>query len=184
MRTILLLGRICARESGRYLRHRLLASQRQQRPRYATRYDFSRAWRRPGRPLPGTLILGALSPAAFVQICEEEDENGETAEERMLEASRAEIAKVLPEELHGFRRFRRRIYLFLDNYVVEPIATGLRFLHLLVIFCPVILTIPAVWLGARRKEQDNERSGTIWWYHFLVRSMERAGPAFIKVAPS
>ncbi|KAI9793196.1 MAG: hypothetical protein M1816_000617 [Peltula sp. TS41687] len=143
----------------------------------AGRRPFRSRW----RLLPGTVLLSALSPAAFVEICEEDDENGETAEERMLEASRAELVKVIPDDIHGFNRLRRRLYLFLDAYVWEPLATGFRFLHLAIIFIPVIVSVPAVWLGTRNKELDNERTGTIWWYHFLVSSMERAGPAFIKL---
>lgn len=67
------------------------------------------------------------------------------------------------------------------NSLVEPIATCLRFVHLTIIFVPVLLTIPMIWLGSRRKDRNGERVGTLWWYGFLVRSMERAGPAFIKV---
>ena len=57
----------------------------------------------------------------------------------------------------------------------------MRFLPLVIIFVPVIVTIPAIWIGARRVDRDNERSGTLWWYGFLVSSMEKAGAAFIKV---
>jgi aarF domain-containing kinase len=45
----------------------------------------------------------------------------------------------------------------------------------------VIVTIPVIWLGQRQADKDDERSGTLWWYGFLVSSMERAGAAFIKV---
>jgi aarF domain-containing kinase len=51
----------------------------------------------------------------------------------------------------------------------------------LVIFVPVILSVPAIWFGRRHSDKDGERSGTLWWYGFLVRSMELAGPAFIKL---
>jgi len=50
-----------------------------------------------------------------------------------------------------------------------------------IIFVPVIVAIPAIWIGDRVKDRDNERKGTLWWYGFLVSSMERAGAAFIKV---
>ncbi|KAL8910307.1 MAG: hypothetical protein Q9171_004392 [Xanthocarpia ochracea] len=99
----------------------------------------------------------------------------------MLEASREEIRKAVPDSAHGLNRAWQSIYLFLDLYIYEPIATGFRFLHLAIIFLPVIGTIPIVWLGRRVKERDSERTGTLWWYNFLVRSMERAGPAFIKL---
>jgi aarF domain-containing kinase len=48
---------------------------------------------------------------------------------------------------------------------------------------PVFVTIPVVYIGARDPERDNERSGTLWWYAFLVRQMERAGATFIKAIP-
>ncbi|KAI9804844.1 MAG: hypothetical protein M1825_001213 [Sarcosagium campestre] len=129
------------------------------------------------------ILLAALTPAAFIKLTEDggDEEVDDTGEGRMLEASRAEIAKVVPPELHGIRRFYRRLILVVDLYVVEPIATGLRFLHLLFIFVPVIVSVPAVWVGSRRKDRDNERSGTLWWYALLVNAMERAGPAFIKL---
>lgn len=99
----------------------------------------------------------------------------------MLEASREELKKEVPEDAHGLSRAWKAVYLFLDLYIYEPIATGFRFLHLAVIFLPVIATIPVIWLGRRIKERNDERAGTLWWYNFLVRSMERGGPAFIKV---
>ena len=99
----------------------------------------------------------------------------------MLTASRDEIRKTVPKDATGLTRATRRIYIFLDKYVFEIVATGLRFLHLVVIFVPVIATVPVVWVGRRVKERDNERIGTLWWYAFLVSSMERAGAAFIKV---
>lgn len=99
----------------------------------------------------------------------------------MLEASRKELDEQVPAVLESSTKYRRGIYFFIEDYIIEPIATGLRFLHLVFIFVPVIVTIPAIWLGQRQANKDNERSGTLWWYGFLVSSMERAGAAFIKV---
>lgn len=133
----------------------------------------------------GSLLLAALGPAAFVQIAEEEEENyhdnGKTHEQQMLEISRQELAEYVPERLRNSRHFRRSLWRFFDTYIVEPLATGLRFLHLLVIFVPVVVTVPVIWLGSRQADKDNERSGTLWWYWLLVSSMERAGAAFIKL---
>ncbi|RMZ92157.1 hypothetical protein DV736_g638, partial [Chaetothyriales sp. CBS 134916] len=112
---------------------------------------------------------------------EDNKKDGKTGEMQMLEASRAEISKKVPADVHGPRRVYRYVVYVLDQYVYEPIATTLRFFHLVIIFVPVIVTIPVVWLGRRRKDRDNERVGTLWWYEFLVASMERAGPAFIKL---
>lgn len=99
----------------------------------------------------------------------------------MLEASRKEIEEYVPQWLENSHGFRISIYNFLDNYIIEPVATGFRFLHLVVIFVPVILTVPIIFMGKRNAKRDNERSGTLWWYAFLVKGMERAGAAFIKV---
>jgi aarF domain-containing kinase len=100
----------------------------------------------------------------------------------MLEASREEMTRKIPSDVHGLNRLFRCAVSFVDQYIYEPVATSLRFLHLVIIFVPVVVTIPAIWFGGRRMDRDNERAGTLWWYRFLVSSMERAGPAFIKVS--
>lgn len=99
----------------------------------------------------------------------------------MLEASRAELKKTVDDDARGLYRFGRELVIFLDLYFWEPLCTGVRFVELVFIFIPVILTVPAIWIGRRQPSRDNERSGTLWWYHFLVRTMEAAGPAFIKL---
>ncbi|KAM4062833.1 ABC1 family protein [Hirsutella rhossiliensis] len=126
--------------------------------------------------------VAALGTATFVELARQ-DYSGtdETGEHRMLELSREEIRKKVPEEDRGLTRIAHEVILFLDVYVWEPICTGIRFLQLVVIFVPVIATVPAIWLGRRQPDRDHERSGTLWWYGFLVRAMELAGPAFIKL---
>lgn len=101
-----------------------------------------------------------------------------------MEASRRELDEQVPKAIQNSKKYRRGIYFFVESYIVEPIATGLRFLHLVFIFVPVLVTVPIIWFGKRQPDRDNERSGTLWWYGFLVRSMERAGAAFIKVRSS
>lgn len=193
MRATLALGRLCLRQS--IPRTRL--AQQCRRIQSATnstggRESGNRHWRwRWDRfhqpPSRRGLVLAAaatLSPIAFVQISEEDNEGTEmTAEGRMLEASREEIEKKVGDDVHGLRRVKDSIIYFLDVYLWEPLCTGMRFLHLVVIFVPVIATVPVIWIGSRDKEKDSERAGTLWWYWFLVNSMERAGPAFIKVTP-
>ena len=177
MRTALRLSRLCLRQKP----HRFVASI----ARHERHHSLHRPWSmfpRPSKPPKGTILIWSLlSPAAFVALSEEDSGDGKTPEEHMLEASRAEIAKEIPEDLHGPRKVWKEIYLFVDVWIFEPIATTFRFLHLVIIFVPVIGTMPLIWLGKRQRNHDNERSGTLWWYSFLVRSMERAGPAFIKV---
>lgn len=123
----------------------------------------------------------ALGTAAFVKLSENEEASGDTGERRMLQASRKEIAKKVDEDDQGLSRLRHKVVYFLDLFVWEPLCTGFRFLHLALIFVPVILAVPAIWIGRRQKDRNNERSGTLWWYGFLVKGMEWAGPAFIKV---
>ncbi|KAL9579449.1 MAG: hypothetical protein Q9212_005104 [Teloschistes hypoglaucus] len=176
MRTASFLGRLCVRSLLPRIPLRQLP----------TRHLSSRSqWlglRNPPKSRRGRKILWALlTPAAFVRLSEEDNGDGKTPEMHMLEASREEIKKEVPDSVHGIRRAWQEITLFLDLYIFEPVATGFRFLHLAIIFVPVIATIPVIWLGIRVKDQDSERSGTLWWFRFLVRSMERAGPAFIKL---
>ncbi|KAL9105518.1 MAG: hypothetical protein Q9227_009315 [Pyrenula ochraceoflavens] len=114
-------------------------------------------------------------------LSEEENGDGKTGEEHMLEASRAELQEEIPSDVHGLVRLCKTFTFALDHYVYEPIATTFRFLHLVLIFVPVIITVPAIWIGPRQHDHNHERSGTLWWFQFLVSSMERAGPAFIKL---
>lgn len=177
MRAAFFFSRLCFRNG--FQRVRPAVSRPAHRP-FSNLGIGQRPWfRRP--PITGPILLSALSPAAFIKIGEEEYHDGRTGEDHMLEASRAELQKSIPDGVHGFRRVWRGVIFVFDQYIYEPIATGFRFLHLVLIFVPVILTIPAIWIGRRHKDRDNERSGTLWWYGFLVHSMERAGAAFIKV---
>lgn len=80
----------------------------------------------------------------------------------------------------------------LQDYILEPLGTARRFVVLVLLFAPVILTMPMLLVGRRReggrlrgrrlpKSEGGERWGALWWYGFLVKQMERAGPTFIKV---
>ena len=178
MRTVWLLSRSCFRQGFQHGRHSLFRSH----PRPSTTFRNTQyKWvRRP--PIAGPILLSALTPAAFIRLNEEDSDDGKTGEEHMLEASREELKQSIPDSVHGLRRVWRELVFVIDQYIYEPLATGFRFLHLVFIFVPVILTVPIIWIGRRYKDHDNERGGTLWWYGFLVHSMERAGPAFIKVS--
>jgi aarF domain-containing kinase len=160
------------------------------RPRSIPRFSTWRQFSSPSakyriRPRSRILLATApLPPAAFVVLSQGDNDDGKTGEERMLKQSRAEIDEHVPSVIENSTRWRRRIYFVVDLYIWEPICTSLRFLHLFVIFVPVILTVPMVWIGRRIPERDNERSGTLWWYGYLVWSMQKAGAAFIKVSLS
>lgn len=123
-----------------------------------------------------------LGTAAFVELSRQgEDDENATGEQLMLEKSREEIQKKVDKTTRGPSRIIQEIIYAIDVYIVEPLCTGLRFLQLVVIFVPVIVSVPALWIGRRHPDRDNERTGSLWWYGFLVWSMEFAGPAFIKL---
>ena len=85
-----------------------------------------------------------------------------------------------------------RILYFLRDYVIEPISTTGRFIHLAILFLPVILLSPLLLFELidgsstdRRRgkpKRVEERVTTKWWFRFLVAQMARAGPTFIKVS--
>ncbi|KAF9428503.1 hypothetical protein BGZ94_002173, partial [Podila epigama] len=86
------------------------------------------------------------------------------------------------KKLSFLRRLKQYLEDLLEDYVIHPTLTIWRFGVLAVIFLPLILTAPAVFIGERIKDKDDERSGTLWWYSLLVRHMEMAGPTFIKLS--
>ncbi|KAH8430339.1 ABC1 kinase family protein [Aspergillus melleus] len=140
-------------------------------------------WKRPparGPTLRGVL-LAALTPGAFLKLAEEQDNGAKTSEMQMLEISRQELQQSATEKVQGLPRFLRSLFIFWKYYVYDTVATGCRFVHLVAVFLPVILTAPAVWFGRRIEGRQGTRTGTLWWYKYLVRSMERAGPTFIKL---
>jgi aarF domain-containing kinase len=181
MSRLLFTGRFCLRYTSIQQTSRQVFSSTF-RPRSRPNQSFPQSRRVFGKGRT-TLIASAtaLSPLAFVQLSQTDIDDGKTNEERMLEHSRAELANTVPKHLEKSKTVRRGIYFFIESWIWEPIATGIRFLHLVIIFVPVIVAIPAIWIGDRVKDRDNERKGTLWWYGFLVSSMERAGAAFIKV---
>lgn len=184
MRSVCSIGRTCLRTTIPKSRPRPLRQWHLQGALRRWGSSGGGCWRPPARR-DGLLFATAvgLSPLAFVQLSEKDNSGTEqTAEGRMLQASRDEIKKEVGDDVRGFRRFRDSIIVFVDVYVWEPICTGLRFLHLVVIFVPVLAAVPVIWFGKKDRTRGNERTGTLWWYLFLVKSMERAGPAFIKVS--
>ncbi|OOQ85793.1 putative ubiquinone biosynthesis protein [Penicillium brasilianum] len=170
MRAVLL-GRLCLRRGFTHL----------------PRHTFTQSWRAPAKRLPkrapvvGGLVMAALAPSAFLKLAEDSDGDEMTGEMQMLEASRQEIRKTVSEDARGLARLCQSIRVFWYYYVYDPIATGFRFLHLAVIFIPVVITVPVIWIGGRVEGSNSAQTGTIWWYRFLVKAMERAGPAFIKL---
>ncbi|ETS77922.1 hypothetical protein PFICI_09984 [Pestalotiopsis fici W106-1] len=186
MRTVCLLGRLCARRGATQARPSIprLANPGLARWQSTFQHGGRSQWQ---SPPPSKFVLYAaaqgvaLGTAAFIKLAEKDETTELTSEERMLQVSRQEIRKSKDETSGFFTRCRNNVTYYVDVYFWEPICTGIRFLHLVVIFVPVIITVPAIWFGSRQPDRDNERTGTIWWYTFLVQAMEWAGPAFIKL---
>ncbi|XRM45947.1 hypothetical protein ABZX51_009013 [Aspergillus tubingensis] len=183
MRTAVLASRFClSRGRNPLLLSRLLP---QPRLRFARRPLWTQQpLRRPPRGGPSirTVLIAAMTPGAFLQLAEDgDDDNGKTGEMQMLEVSRQEVRKTVDDDARGLKRIWQTLYVFTYCYIYDPIATGFRFVHLVIIFLPVILTAPTICFGKQLKDREGIRTGTLWWYRFLVRSMERAGPAFIKL---
>ncbi|KAI1482202.1 ABC1 family protein [Daldinia eschscholtzii] len=184
MRLAVLLSRFCARRASQAPKtsaniarwHSTLRSRTQRYPPLRNaQLKFS------SRILKAT-ANAALGTAVFVKLSEDDNgETGKTREGRMLEASREELRKTVRDDERGIYRLGHTLVIFLDSYFWEPLCTGVRFIELVFIFIPVILAVPAIWIGSRQANRDNERSGTLWWYNFLVKAMEAAGPAFIKL---
>ena len=81
-----------------------------------------------------------------------------------------------PQRSLSFRMIR-----ILQDYVWEPILTARRFIFLFCLFVPVIVTMPMLVVGSPDERLQGDRWGAVWWYGFLVRRMQTAGPTFIKV---
>jgi len=166
----------------RFLVQRTFTCQIPPRPRQSRNY---------GR-IPRTPFLLGLAAAATIPLVSqpandevEAEEDEPTLEQSLLDTSEEERkgqTYSINQDRSIFYRVWRRIKVTFVRYLYEPIATGLRFVQLVVIFVPVLVTIPVIFIGPRIPESDNERSGTLWWYQFLVRQMEHAGATFIKVS--
>ncbi|OAV91414.1 Atypical/ABC1/ABC1-C protein kinase [Puccinia triticina 1-1 BBBD Race 1] len=89
----------------------------------------------------------------------------------------------------------RALWNSIKRNIIEPVATASRFLYLLALFLPVLVTSPVVLLEyielahprkRRKRRKDGtlitERASTSWWYKLLVSSTQKAGPTFIKLA--
>ena len=74
-----------------------------------------------------------------------------------------------------------RIIGVLQDFIWEPILTARRFIHLFYLFVPVIITVPMLLVGSPDKQLRGDRWGAVWWYGFLVKRMQAAGPTFTKV---
>lgn len=76
-----------------------------------------------------------------------------------------------------------RMWLAVQNHVIEPILTVGRFLELVGLFLPVLSLYPICWVGKRLKIGDDiiDTQGSIIWCKLVRIVLELAGPSFIKL---
>ncbi|KAF9299942.1 hypothetical protein BGZ74_008471 [Mortierella antarctica] len=89
-------------------------------------------------------------------------ENSSVKEARPIPLLKTELVQEI-QRPSFLRRLKQYLEDMLEDYVVHPVLTIWRFGVLMVIFMPLILTVPAVFIGERKADKDNERSGTLWW---------------------
>jgi hypothetical protein len=143
----------------------------------------------------GKLYVGIVATGALVLFMLNNDQ-GDSANSKMAFTPIHPQAPSSEEPVYmvpSASEERITISYLLQTYILEPISTFFRFLHLALLFGPVILTSPMLLVGsttgttqggpgAGRNTEETERWGAIWWHGFLVAQMERAGPTFIKVS--
>lgn len=118
----------------------------------------------------GYLSLG-VSALVFSTVKGDDDPNGKTRSEKMLELSRRQLEQELEEKNHKYGR----LYAWLRSYVVEPFLTMMRFFSLFIIMMPILLTGLPVAIGLVPQWYRNT------WFDFVVAGLQRAGPSFIKL---
>lgn len=101
-------------------------------------------------------------------------------EEAEKERERIITTSVMPS-------FFKRILYRINDVIIEPVLTLLRFLELSSIFIPLLIIYPITCLGHHKtlKVDSNrvvkETSGSLLWFKLLRKALEFAGPTFIKL---
>lgn len=74
------------------------------------------------------------------------------------------------------------------RYLIDPFFVLKRFIYLSILFLPVLLTVPLLFCGASSTVTDDQGHteerpgwGARFWFAFLVKQMELAGPTFVKL---
>jgi hypothetical protein len=161
---------------SRYSRIIPLVRQYNKRPLSQLKYGQFPAWRRPLVRISSVTLPLSFCRHNFTQVFAELDLPKHVPH---LPNVHQPPTRILPQTT--LQRLLNAIASFLSDYIIEPILISWRFSYLTLLFLPVILTSPMMLIGERVEEHGCERSGTLWWYNFLVRQMETAGPTFIKV---
>jgi aarF domain-containing kinase len=124
-------------------------------------------------------------------------DDSETREQGLYLASQEEkklsargLMKESPSRIYVLYK---HILLVFNDYIYNPVATCLRFVQLVVLFGPVIVSLPMVLFGPITVHdflsenvgdlvfKSKDRLGAVIWYKYLTWTMELAGPSFIKV---
>ncbi|KAI0347771.1 ABC1-domain-containing protein [Trametopsis cervina] len=74
------------------------------------------------------------------------------------------------------------LFTIFNDTIWEPILTARRFVHLVILFLPVLLSAPMLLVGEPERALGGDRWGAVWWYGFMTSQMQRAGPTFVKLA--
>lgn len=140
-----------------------------------------------GSPRLGLLFVAGLGVVGFVYFRRPTKNDSSSNEDiippRKYKDPHERIVAASPAEQH------KGVLHILRFWILEPFLTFIRFIHLALLFGPVILTSPMLLVGKpehRRRtgkpvSEEEDNWGAIWWYGFLVKQMERAGPSFIKL---
>lgn len=125
-----------------------------------------------------TIILGTALPIHF----KSNDNKAFRIGTNNIPATPSEIEQVQLhyKSKHKLVRICQHIIDWLDKWILEPILTIRRLTHILILFVPVVVTVPVVFFG-EKNIKESQTQGTLWWFDFLAKQMERAGPTFIKV---
>ncbi|KDQ63288.1 hypothetical protein JAAARDRAFT_29306 [Jaapia argillacea MUCL 33604] len=92
------------------------------------------------------------------------------------------VHHIIPSPAEPDQTLLARISRFLRDCILEPIQTGQRFIYLVFIFLPVMISAPMLLVGKPEPGLNGDRWGAVWWYDYLVLQMTRAGPTFVKLS--
>lgn len=142
-------------------------------------------------PLAGVAVVGAIGLGCYIIFRREAKTESPLRLDEMIPLDRSEKKHAMPFEpvAASPAEPRMTVVMLIQRYVLEPISTLFRFFHLAILFGPVIVLSPMLLVGQPQKRrrpgkpvaEEEENWGAVWWYGFLVKQMERAGPSFIKL---
>lgn len=157
--------------------------------------------RRHGVGLAAALAIGgggALSYFYFATPISNEANTSDDPAHRHDDEFAPTIDDLEDREANALVRLLSAIGNRIHDWIIEPLGTVKRFIVLFSLFFPVLVTMPMLVVGKRGQSTTKKRRasngdeyttvdeegrwGAIWWYDFLVKQMERAGPTFIKLA--